>query len=155
MTSYIEKNLLEGEKIIYKTNRHWIVYAWPVAWLVITLLFLKEYRFMGNLAIFPFLIAIVTGIDSTLDYVFSEIALTNMRIMIKLGFLARTSMETGIQNISSIRIEQSIMGRLLDYGTVIINDVGSTRTPFRRIANPYGFRKAVQRELEMLNIPAE
>ena len=153
MTSYVEKSLLEGEKILYKTHRHWIVYAWPIAWVIITLMVLKEYKYMGNIAIFPLIIAIITGVDATLDYMFSEIALTNMRILIKLGFIARTSMETGIQNIASIRIDQSIIGRMLDYGTVLINDVGSTQTPFKRIANPYGFHRAVQREIELRNTP--
>ena len=155
MTSYVEKNLLKGEKVLYTTHRHWIVYAWPVAWVIVTLLILKDYQYMGNIAIFPLILVAITGIDSTIDYLFSEIALTNMRILIKLGFISRSAMETGIQNISSIRIEQSILGRVLDYGTVIINDVGSTHTPFKRIANPYGFHRAVQREIELRNTPAE
>ncbi len=79
----------------------------------------------------------------------SELAVTNMRVLVKVGFISRTSLETNLQNIATISVEQSILGRILKYGTLCIYDTGWMRSPFAFIDNPFEFRKAVQSQIDM------
>jgi len=146
--SYIQKNLLPDEKLIYRGHRHWIVFAHPVFWLAVCILFSVAEGFVGRLSWFLFLIAVITGISATINYTASEIGVTNMRVIIKVGLIARTSLESMLQNIAAIEVEQTVMGRFLGYGTIIVRDYSGTNTPFTLINDPFGFRRAVQLESE-------
>lgn len=74
----------------------------------------------------------------------TELAVTNRRVIAKFGFVRRSTVELNIAKIESVRVEQSIMGRLLDYGSVYVTGTGSTMDPIPFIANPIAFRQAVQ-----------
>ena len=65
-------------------------------------------------------------------YKTTEIAITNKRIIAKFGFISRRTIEINLQKIESIQVDQNVLGRLLDYGTIVIAG--------RRHAEPYGAR---------------
>src|SRR5437016_3553326 len=49
----------------------------------------------------------------------TELAVTSHRVIAKFGFISRSTVELNLTKIESIRVEQSVMGRLLGYGSVI------------------------------------
>ncbi|MBU0455698.1 MAG: PH domain-containing protein [Gammaproteobacteria bacterium] len=147
MTSYIDNNLLPDEKVIHRGHRHWIVFGWPIAWVFISLIFVLRLGLMEKVFLLPLFIALVTGFDAFIDYTQSELAVTNRRIMLKMGWLSRSSMEIALENIASINVEQSLGGRFLGYGTLTFNDVGSARSPYKNISDPFAFRKAALDQL--------
>lgn len=149
---YIESNLLPQEKIVYQGHRHWVVFLhslfWVIAAVIIGLFFpgftLIEAVILG--------LALWTGFTAFIFYRFSEVAVTNMRVIVKTGWIASTSTETLIQSIASIHVEQSFIGRILNYGTVVTLDKGSLRTPYRLLTAPFDFRRAVQMQIEQKTI---
>ena len=48
----------------------------------------------------------------------------------------------------SIGVEESVMGRMLGFGTVIIHGTGGTPEVFNIIAHPLEFRTQVQQQIE-------
>ena len=116
MSSYVHDNLITGEEVVYETRLHWI-----------TFISLK-----GIFALF---------IAPLIDYLTSEFAVTNKRIIIKTGFISRNTFEMNHSKIESINVIQSIPGRILGYGTIIIMGTGSTKEPFADIRDPMTFRK--------------
>lgn len=150
MSSYIEENLLPGEQVVYHGHRHWVVFASPVAWVIIAVLvyWLMPVSMEMWVALIALAIAVVLGGSAFIDYNLSEINITNERILIKVGWISRSSLETDITRISSIDVIQTFCGRIFNFGTVIICDVGNVRTPFDRIARPFDFRRAVLLEIE-------
>jgi uncharacterized membrane protein YdbT with pleckstrin-like domain len=78
----------------------------------------------------------------------TEIAVTNRRVIIKTGMTSRRSLEIMIAKVESIGIDETMMGRMLGYGTVLIHGTGGTPEPFRKIAHPSEFRMAVQQQVD-------
>src|SRR6478735_4396845 len=147
--SYVEKNLMPGEQIEYRANLHWLVFILP------TLLFIAAiwlfFSLGGSLVIFLALIlivgALVTGLHAVIERMTSEFAVTNKRVLIKTGLIRRHSLETLLTKIESIGVAQSILGRILGFGTIVISGTGGSKEPFHRIANPMMFRRQVQEQI--------
>ena len=147
--SYVEKNLMPGEQIEYRANLHWLVFVLP------TLLFIAAiwlfFSLGGNIAKFLALILIVgvlvTGLHAVIERMTSEFAVTNKRVLIKTGLIRRHSLETLLTKIESIGVAQSILGRILGFGTIVISGTGGSKEPFHKIADPMQFRRRVQEQI--------
>ena len=74
----------------------------------------------------------------------TELAVTNRRVIAKFGFIKRSTIELNLAKVESVRVEQSIVGRIFGYGSVIVTGTGATMDPIPYIANPIKFRQAVQ-----------
>ena len=77
----------------------------------------------------------------------SQFVVTNRKVVVKLGVLRRSSTELLLAKIESVQIEQSFLGRLLDYGTLVFTGTGTTHEPLINIARPLEFRKQAQAQL--------
>lgn len=121
MGSYIQANLIRGEAVTYEAKPHWILF---VSW-----------RSLWTLGLLPFI-----------DYATSEFAVTNKRVIMKMGWISRRVLELNLHKIESVNVDQSLLGRLLGYGTITVIGTGGTRETFERIAHPLAFRKAFQEQ---------
>ncbi len=74
----------------------------------------------------------------------TELAVTDRRIIAKFGFIRRSTVELNLTKIESVRVEQSVAGRIFGYGSIIVTGTGSTMDPIAFIADPIRFRQAVQ-----------
>jgi uncharacterized membrane protein YdbT with pleckstrin-like domain len=148
--SYIEKNLMTGESIMYRAKLHWIVFLWPIIWFVLAGLSLTKY---GNteggkiLAGIFILLAIIMGIGSQIKYSTSEFGITNKRVIVKVGFIRRNSIEVLLSKVEGIQVNQGILGRILGYGSIVVSGTGGTKGPFHKISNPFEFRKKAQEQI--------
>jgi uncharacterized membrane protein YdbT with pleckstrin-like domain len=147
--SALDRSLLPDEQITYRTKKHWIIFTIPVVTLLITLLFLiNPNPYVTKVAFFPALAALVVWINTTLNYVTSEFAVTNKRVLMKEGFFVRHMNETRLATISNVNINQSLLGQILNYGTISINTFGGDNDPFSEIAFPIEFQKQLQAQLD-------
>jgi uncharacterized membrane protein YdbT with pleckstrin-like domain len=84
----------------------------------------------------------------------TEIAVTDRRIIYKRGFINRHTEEMNMDKVASVDVDQSILGRILDYGTLhVIGTGGSQPTDdgakprgiehLHRIASPLALRNAI------------
>ena len=151
--SYIEKNLVQGETLVFRTGLHWSVLVGPVILALavaaggVACLFEKDMNFLyAGAALFIVAAAIVAVAVVKRNAV--EIAVTNKRVMIKTGMMSRRSLEIMLPKVESIGIDEPAMGRMLGYGTVMIHGTGGTPEPFRRIAQPSEFRREVQEQID-------
>jgi uncharacterized membrane protein YdbT with pleckstrin-like domain len=69
------------------------------------------------------------------------------RVIIKLGLFSRHTVELNIHQVESVNVSQSLVGRMLDYGSVTVVGSGGTREVFAYIARPMEFRQAYQHQL--------
>lgn len=148
MKNYIETNLLENERILYRGSRHWVVFLHTSMWLFLAVIVAFFFSGLSAVEIIFLLLAMWTGVEAAIFYFYSEIAVTNQRVIVKTGWLARDVSEVTHQNISTTLLDQSFLGRLLNYGTVIVLDKSNFRMPFRFINVPLGFRQAIQSQVE-------
>lgn len=151
--SYVEKNLISGEELVYMTGLHWCVLAGPaiVAALVtaggVACLIQKNSDIMYLGAVLVIVAAGIFGF-AVIKRNATEMAVTNRRVIIKTGMASRRSLEIMLPKVESIGIDETVVGRMLGYGTVTIHGTGGTPEPFSRIAHPSEFRRAVQTQID-------
>jgi uncharacterized membrane protein YdbT with pleckstrin-like domain len=161
--SYVEKHLIEGESIIYETRLHWIVLIVPVLLSTLfgatgaVMLVLsgrttadqtvahKSMMAVGAVLVVVALFFIARGV---LVRNATEMTVTNKRVFIKVGLAARRTIELLLSRVESIGVEESVMGRILGYGTVIVHGTGGTPEVFNMVAHPLEFRTRVQQQIE-------
>ena len=84
------------------------------------------------------------GILPLIDRATSEFAVTNKRVIIKVGLISRRTLEMNLSKIESVNVNQTIIGRLIGFGTIVVIGTGGTKEPFERISNPMQFRRSFQ-----------
>jgi uncharacterized membrane protein YdbT with pleckstrin-like domain len=143
---YVESNLLPNEQITYRANLHWIIYALPAIVLVVAILVgLGGGGWIASGVLCA--IALVLFLPPWIKSSSSEFAITNKRVLIKVGLIRRHSLELLLQRVEGIGVDQSILGRILGYGTITVAGVGGTKEAFAMISRPLEFRRQVQASL--------
>jgi uncharacterized membrane protein YdbT with pleckstrin-like domain len=142
---YVDSNLLPNEQVTYRAHLHRIIYLAPLCLLVIAILV----AFAGGrwTALALAVLALLALIPPWVRSISSEFAVTNKRVLVKVGLVRRHSLELLLAKVEGIGVDQSIMGRILGYGTITVSGTGGTREAFRMIANPLEFRRQVQASL--------
>ena len=112
------------------------------------LLFGGEARLFGLILIL--LLVIPFSILTYLDIKTSEFVVTNKRVIVKVGVIRRYSLELLLSKIEGLRIEQGILGRIFDYGTVVASGTGSSQSPFFYITRPLQLQRCVYEQIEKL-----
>ena len=129
--SYVESNLMKDEVVRYQARLHWSIYLLPAL-------------------LCPLVVGFFLLPAAMIRSYASEFAVTSRRVIIKVGLLSRKTIELNLSKIESIDVDQSIWGRLFGYGVITVIGTGGTREPFRNIADPLGFRKAVNEATEAM-----
>ncbi|MGY2810708.1 PH domain-containing protein [Bradyrhizobium sp. USDA 4506] len=152
MGRYIDEILQPGEKVLYSTNAHWMFYLPAIgAWIVVlALLILSRMTTVDGLVMACFAAAAVVAVAAlywTAAAWFhrwtTETDVTNFRVVHKSGFIKRRTFEMSLDKVESVDVNQSIMGRLLNYGDVTIRGVGEGSETIRTIAAPLSFRNSI------------
>ena len=149
--SYVDKSLIPGETVQARARLHWYLYFWTFIVFAIGVVgmvnFRDNYLFAAPFAAialyggFRWLHALVIGWTT-------ELAVTNFRVIAKRGLIQRETVEQILNRVDSIEVSQSLLGRLLDYGSIMVTGTGVTHTPLPMIADPLGFRRAVHMAIE-------
>jgi uncharacterized membrane protein YdbT with pleckstrin-like domain len=78
----------------------------------------------------------------------TELVITNKRLIAKAGIVSTQSIEIRFDRIESVRVNQSLIGRILNYGDIVVTGTGSTFDPIPNIASPMQFRTALNQAME-------
>src|SRR6266436_3526779 len=73
----------------------------------------------------------------------TETDVTNLRVVHKTGFIKRRTFEISLDKVESVDVNQSILGRILNYGDVTILGVGEGKETITTIASPLDFRNFI------------
>ncbi|MGA9853019.1 MAG: PH domain-containing protein [Gammaproteobacteria bacterium] len=144
MSSYIDSNLLNDEKVLYRGKLSiWclmknILLGLAFILLGLILIMLARWILIGAIAI---LVGFIFWFAVYLIYISTEMAVTDKRVMAKKGVIKRETVEMFLTKVESIKVDQGILGRIFNFGSVIIKGTGGDAAPFDGIANPLRFRK--------------
>ena len=72
-----------------------------------------------------------------------ELAVTDRRVIYKSGLLARHTLEMNRSKVESVDVDQSILGRIFGFGTIIVRGTGGSLEPIRMISDPLTFRSHI------------
>lgn len=156
--SYVEKTLAGGEEIIHRANFNWTYSFFPVLWFSlgaasIVLMFFTQYAagvpyaelkvgwwsaiiagVCGSLILLSHMIVLIT----------TEIVVTTYRFVFKKGLIARNTQEVSLNKIEEITLHQSIWGRLLGYGQLVLRGTGVGVITLPDLDNPITLRKIIE-----------
>jgi uncharacterized membrane protein YdbT with pleckstrin-like domain len=166
---HVDRNLVPGETLLYRTRHHWLVLLGPV--LVGLLLLVPGVALLveaiathdsaglvvGSATASPQMMAIAGGVllaAAIITFIYgvarrnaTEMAVTNRRVLIKTGLTSRRTLDLMLSRVESIGVEESTAGRVLGYGSVIVRGTGGAPESFLMIAHPQEFRRAVQQQI--------
>jgi len=154
MGRYIDEILQPGEKVLYSTNAHWIFY-FPaiVAWIVALALLIVSVTVAAGIpslvlacwagAAVVAIAALYWTIRGWFQRLTTETDVTDRRVVHKTGFIKRRTFEIALDKIESVDVDQTILGRILNYGDVTIMGVGEGRQRIPTIASPLAFRSSI------------
>ena len=154
--SYIDRNLIEGERVVYRTRLHWLVFAMPILFTIVVLMPAAWFLYNGSGQAFawvPLVIALLVLLPAFIKRQSSDFAVTNKRVMMKSGVMTTRSVELLLNKIEAIAVDQSLAGRMFGYGNIVVTGSGGTREAFSHIQSPLEFRRAVQSVSDMPAAP--
>jgi len=159
MSSYVESVLAPGEKIVHRPAiSHWkflVSYLVGVLFLVAAFAALiiarNDVTTSRIMAAVAFAIGFVVILVAVIRRRTTELVLTDRRIITKRGFISRDTVEMNLSKVESLHVDQSLLGRILNYGDVTVVGTGASLEPLRGIASPLELR----RKLGEVSAPAE
>ena len=152
MGRYIDEILQPGEKVLYSTNAHWMFYlpaiaAWIVALILVILSRATTTEGIVLLCLSAAAVVAIAALYWTHPAWFhrwtTETDVTNLRVVHKTGFIKRRTFEMSLDKVESVDVNQSILGRLMNYGDVTVRGVGEGFETIKTIASPLAFRNSI------------
>ena len=151
--SYVRSVLQPNEKILVIGRLHWIVYMQAILLLVIGILLVAlGYNFTNESirTYFTYAMVAMFSVGAAVSFLhawfirwITEFAVTDRRVIYKCGFISRHTVEMNMDKIESVDVDQSLLGRMLNYGTIHVLGTGEGIESLRRIAAPLALRSAI------------
>jgi uncharacterized membrane protein YdbT with pleckstrin-like domain len=163
--TYLQKMLVPDERVIYIAVLHWIIF---VPGMTLTLIGgftgFFSYEVVG-LVMGPSMVPLMGKVIAGVGFVFAlaglglligalvrqsstELAITNRRLIAKYGFISRSTFEIMANRITGVNFDQTILGRLLGFGTILVHGAGGDISPVDVVSNPQLFQRALMDVLE-------
>jgi uncharacterized membrane protein YdbT with pleckstrin-like domain len=161
MMGYVRKVLLPGETLVYETGLHWLIYGRAILLLGAAALLAVWGAVVGGaaalrdaqgpswpqivlaLAALLAILGVIAFIIAAIRRASTELAVTDQRVIFKTGIVARHTIEMNRSKVESVDVDQSILGRILGYGTVLLRGTGGSLEPMQAISDPLVFRSHI------------
>ena len=146
--SYIDQVLQPGEQIVHRAKLHWFIYLHALATSALAAALLIAGSYLPDrIAYIPGLlvgaVAIYAWLGAWIRRSTTELAVTNRRIIIKRGWISRRTIEMNMDKVESVDVLQSLMGRIFDYGDIVVRGTGAGLEPLRTVGSPLKLRSFV------------
>ena len=128
MTSYVEGALTQGEQVVHVGHVSW----WALWHLLV----------LGVLLLPALGLGLVFLIQAYIRYKTTELAITSKRVIVKVWFIRRNTVAINLAKVESVQVDEDVLGRWSDFGTLIIGGAGAPQAPIRGISSPMAYRKA-------------
>jgi uncharacterized membrane protein YdbT with pleckstrin-like domain len=151
--SYVNRVLQPGETLIYETRLHWLVYLRAIVLALLALAIAlaavayapddtweKAVLALAGLVGF---FALISALHAAIRRATTELAVTDHRVIFKRGIIGRYTIEMARSKVESVDVVQGVIGRIFDYGTILVRGTGGSLEPFREIEDPLRLRSAI------------
>ena len=144
VVSYIDETLLPDEHVVYRTALHWIIFARGALVLIAGVALLIAVPHVPLLGAAVVLAGALMLIPPLIDYQTTELGVTNKRMIVKVGFVRRRTLELLLRQVEALSVDQTLGGRMLGYGTITLSGTGGVREIFHRVRAPLELRRRSQ-----------
>jgi uncharacterized membrane protein YdbT with pleckstrin-like domain len=164
MSSYVKRAMHGDEKIIYAAQLHWVIYQAGVVFVLLGAILghlgasfipdLLGETLTGYVDTLMTYLSVAVGATGALSLLFAfirqistELVITNQRVIAKHGFISTTSYELMMTKVEGATIDQSIWGRIMGFGTLMVKGTGGGISPIDHVADPYVFHSHLMKAL--------
>lgn len=168
MSAYVKRSMQDDEVVRYTAQLHWIVYHFGI---IITVVgaaighflpgIIESYisediaAFLADPIKYASIFMVCLGgfqlIGSFIRQISTELVITDQRVIAKHGFISTTSYELMMTKVEGATIDQTVLGRVLGYGTLMIKGTGGGISPIDHVAKPFFFHAALMDSLQASN----
>ena len=146
---YVEHHLLPGENVTHRAHLHKIIFLVPGLFALAAaagaaFAFVSDRPLIAGLLLAAGAVPLVW---TTVAYRSSEFAVTDKRVIVKVGWIQRRTLETMLGKVEGVGVDQTFTGRVLGFGTITVTGTGGTKEQFANIASPLEFRRQVQAQI--------
>jgi len=149
--AYVNSVLQPGETVKVIGRLHWINYFKAFLLLAIAVALLlygtqeatKAARAATYIGWLVLAVAVIMLLGAWFTRQMTELSVTNHRVIYKTGFLRRHTVEMNMDKVETVNVDQSILGRILGYGTIHVLGTGQGLEGLSRIAHPIEVRNAI------------
>ncbi len=156
--SYVAKTLAGGEEIIHRANFNWTYSFFPVMWFSLGAATLALFAYIQFVAKVPFEelrigwwsagIAGFAGgmilLNHLIILITTEIVVTTYRFVYKTGLISRNTQEVSLNKIEEITLHQTVMGRFLGFGKLVLRGTGVGVITLPDLDNPINLRRIIE-----------
>ncbi len=147
--SYILSNLKDNEKLAFKSSqsiKSLFFWSFIFGFIGLALVLLKGFVIIMGVSLYLIYWSVLFFfvIKNLIIYFTTEYGITNTRVISKQGLIRRDIEEINLSSIESINVNQSIIGRILNYGTIIVSGRGTSKVIFKDIDNVVAVRKLIK-----------
>jgi uncharacterized membrane protein YdbT with pleckstrin-like domain len=156
---YVDDSLLSDEAVTYRARLHWILFSKPALITIVVIAIaglIYDVADLGKVLstqtdllvwIAVLVIAALPLLTTFLTWQAADLAVTNKRVILKTGVLKRKTPEMFLSRIESVEVDQSILGRVFGFGTIVIRGTGGSLEPFHTVSHPLRFRNQIQEQI--------
>jgi uncharacterized membrane protein YdbT with pleckstrin-like domain len=149
--NYVRRVLQPGETVTHETRLHSIIFLPAILWFAVAVVLLivamtldGDLRIGGEaLAAFAAIFGLAAGVPALIRRMTTDLAVTDRRVIYKSGVLARHTLEINRSKVESVDVDQSVLGRILNFGTIVVRGTGGSLEPIRMISDPLTFRSHI------------
>jgi uncharacterized membrane protein YdbT with pleckstrin-like domain len=148
---YVERHLLPGERIVYRTRLHWVIFTKPA---MLALVGIAIGGLLWYVAAEPpwlwmigggvALLGLIGCVIRFIEMMTSEFAVTTTRLVLKIGLISRHTTEILLTKVEAIAVDQGLLARVLNFGDLTVTGTGGAREVFPGVRDPIGLRNHVQ-----------
>jgi len=142
--SYIDQTLLADEHVVYRTALHWIIFGRAVVVLIAGIVVLIAFSHVPLAGLAVVLVGVLLLVPPFIAYQTTELGVTNKRLITKVGFIRRRTLELLLRQVEAISVDQSLTGRMFNYGSITLTGTGGVREIFHRVREPLELRRRIQ-----------
>ena len=142
--SYIDETLLPDEHVVYRTRLHWIIFARALLVLIAGVAVLIAFHAVPLVGAAVLAVGVAMLISPLIAYQTTELGVTNKRMIVKVGFVRRRTLELLLRQVEALSVDQTLGGRMLGYGTITLSGTGGVREIYHRVREPLELRRRIQ-----------
>ena len=149
---YVQRVLQPGETVIHESRLHPLIFLPALLWLIVALVLLAASTQASDdkiqiaviaAAVLFGVLALGSWLRAAIRRATTELAVTDRRVIYKSGLLSRHTLEMNRSKVESVDVDQSLLGRLFGFGTIIVRGTGGSLEPIRLISDPLTFRSHI------------
>ncbi len=135
---------MTDNNIVYQARLHWILFFWPALLLCFALFLGLRFDELKEVGMFMAVFALFWGTMVWVTYSFSYFTIKKNQVILCTGVLVRKTLDIPMTKIESIDIRQSLLGSLLQYGSLVITGTGGSRQMITYLNKPLTCRRYIE-----------